>query len=153
MDIKDFKEIKDPSALNIVEKDTKVKDSKDSKTKDKVKVRINIPTLKPEISWQNLPDNSAMAQLKVVSEVYPIGAEIEIDIEQANIWANEEHYVNKTGLFGVMNASQFGIDQTKTFQDLQNKDISYSEKIRLLNEYGKQMDKACKQKITRCTIL
>lgn len=116
-----------------------------------VKVRINLPTLKPEFTINNMPDQKMLSQMVVMQNVLVVGTELEVSEDIAKQWCDEVFYV-PDGRFGVRNHQDVGVSDSP-YQILQDSDVKYSEKIKALNEYAIQMDKATKIAIHRATII
>jgi hypothetical protein len=116
-----------------------------------VKVRINLPTLKPEFTINNMPDQKMLSQMVVMQNVLAVGTELEVSEDIANHWCGEVFYV-PDGRFGVRNHQDVGVADSP-YQMLQDSDVKYSDKIKALNEYAIQMDKATKIAIHRATII
>lgn len=122
--------------------------------KKMVKVRINIPTLKPNFNESQLSTQSIQATLQMQNNVLPTGTEIEVTEETAKLWCNEVFYVSD-GLMGVRDPikEKLNITVENPYQIIQSNEFTYNQKIAALNEYGKQMDKATKIAIVRATLI
>ena len=127
--------------------------TKDNKEVTKmVKVRINMPTLKPDFSFEDVSIYKSKAQLELTREILAKDTIIEVPEDVANVWCNEVFYFND-GIMGTRDPikERLGIDKIDDI--MMSNEISYSKKLEALNTYGAKMDKATKIAVSRATLI
>lgn len=116
-----------------------------------VKVKINIPTLKPDFTEDKMKEQKLQAQMQVLANLLPVGTIIDVPAEIAQAWCNETYHLSD-GRMGVRNHLDVGV-QDNPHYILQDNEVKYSKKIEALHEYGKKMDLATKVAITRASLM
>lgn len=136
---------------------------KNKKTGKMVRVRINIPTIRPdfditvgakEIENKSESEILAMPHLnvgfernKMLNNLLQPGDEIEVSEEVAKAW-EEDTYMMPGGSFGVINSSQLGIAPPQLLNNMSLEQF-YEE----VNQFGEKVKQAINVKVARATRL
>lgn len=128
-----------------------------------VKVKINMITVKPEFDismgcsgFEDLSDveraklgnlNVALARSKFMNSLLQPDDIVEVPESIAKAWESEVYYL-PSGIFGPINASQLGIQPPRLMDGM-----PLDKFMGQVQEFGSEVDRKIKVKVTRATIL